>query len=81
MNGAHLTSAQPGRTVTRTCWACNLCRHMRAAGVERMCGHPELQDPFTGAQPVTVMRAPGAACGPRGERMQAVDVVDQRGAA
>lgn len=54
---------------------------MRSEGIERVCGHPELRDPFTGAQPVAIVRAPGAACGPRGLRMQSVEIVDQRGAA
>lgn len=81
MNGAHLTSASPARTVTRTCWACNLCRHMLAQGIERLCAHPALLDPFTGAQPVTVIRSAGAACGPQAKHMQSVDVVDTRGAA
>jgi hypothetical protein len=83
MNAAgHLPQAAARHAIGRsTCWACNLCRHMRSEGIERVCGHPELQDAFTGAQPVAIVRAPGAACGPRGLRMQSVEVVDQRGAA
>lgn len=83
MNAAgHLNEAASRHVIGRaTCWACNLCRHMRSAGVERVCGHPDLQDAFTGSLPVSVVRAPGAACGPRGQRMQSVDVIDQRGTA
>lgn len=83
MNAAgHLNGAAQRHYIGRaTHWACNLCRHMRSEGIERVCGHPELQDPFSGAQPVAIVRAPGAACGPRGLRMQSVEIVDQRGAA
>lgn len=67
----------PRQAITRPlCWACNLCRHMREQGIERVCVHPDLVDPFTGPQPVAIVRAPGAGCGPRGQYMQSVDTVD-----
>jgi hypothetical protein len=74
---AHLPLAAARQAVTRPlCWACNLCRHMREEGIERLCTHPSAQEPFTGSQPVAIVRAPGAACGPRGQLMQSVDTVD-----
>lgn len=78
----HLPEAAAKHATGRsTCWACNLCRHMHPQGIERTCAHPDLQDPFAGPQPVAVIRAPGAACGPRGVYMRSVETVDQRGAA
>jgi len=78
----HLPEAAARHAIGRsTCWACNLCRHMQTQGGERVCSHPALRAPFQEPQPVAIVRAPGAACGPRGALMQSVDVVDQRGAA
>lgn len=50
--------------------ACRLCTYSAEAGLELGCDHPDLRDPFTGPQPVALMRAAGSACGPNAARMQ-----------
>jgi hypothetical protein len=50
--------------------ACNLCVHSAEAGIERVCAHPALTEPFAGRQPVALQRAPGGPCGPHAARME-----------
>lgn len=51
--------------------ACRLCTHGAEAGLEVTCHHPDLAEPFTGPQPVAILRAPGASCGPSARHMEA----------
>jgi hypothetical protein len=50
--------------------ACRLCTHGAEAGLELVCTHPALRDPFAGNQPVAVLRAQGGGCGPNADHMQ-----------
>lgn len=50
--------------------ACRLCTHSVEQQLELACAHPSLREPFVGPQPVALLRAPGAACGPHAARME-----------
>lgn len=51
--------------------ACRLCQHSAEHGIELVCQHPDMVEPFAGLPPVAILRAPGAACGPHAALMQA----------
>lgn len=79
MNAAQLSSLEmPGRhrplawlmaDATRVAFgACYRCAHGSDAGIERVCGHPELLD-MGAPQPVAIVRAWGGGCGPDALRL------------
>lgn len=62
---------QPREPALAAYSACRLCTHSVERGIELCCDEPELRDPFTGPQPVALMRSAGSACGPNAKCMQA----------